>query len=1142
MKSLAGILRKDLSPVHWVSLAATHAQPYPSDEHQAARYRAQQLSMLARLGMTTVPAQWLGGVMLAHTVHDRSPAFSIWWIAALTLLSMGALLRLKGNLNIHEATRLNLRVGCLVVIGVAGFWGALPLATLSKIGTTEQLLVLLGMVCMTSTGAVIFQYLPMAAMAWVLILTSSTAISILDSGLPHGIEMSCIGVLYSMIMIRNILVSSRLFFARLSMSERERMQAQITARQAQIGQNISNCVLLLDRAGRITWVNLGFTRCLGYHEREVMGHSPGEWLDQEERQTITLALWRSLATRQHAQAELKCRHKNGEWVWLQVDMKCLFNDQRSREYVVVANDISQFKRAAQALQAEQKRQSHIIDGTHCGTWEVDFDVGVCKLGGHWRDIIGVDTSPPLVAEGSYLIERIHPDDRAGHQDAIRRYIKGLAPQYAHEHRLRHEDGSWHWVGARGKASAHDPDGKIIQMSGISMSISKSKATELALIEATRLAKQANHAKSLFLATMSHEIRTPMNGVIGTAEWLKATRLDDEQRDGIQTIVDSGRSLLTIIDDILDFTKIDAGRMKLEEIPMSLLDMAEGVADAIAPVAISKNVDLHFFIDPRLPSQVMGDPHRLRQVLFNLVGNAVKFSAGTDQRRGQVDVHILSSDDDSPTWQMHVSDDGIGMSQDTLRGLFKPFSQAEASTTRRFGGTGLGLAICHRLVELMGGGIVAHSVPGHGSTFIATLPMLAPDEAKPDAATGIDLRGVACLLLPGQHYRCDSLAAYLEFAGADVHWCPTPQEAQRVCAGLDLVVMIGDTPSETGASTADVESMGWIEGHDVRHLWIDRHRHGPLQIVSPRIGQLGRAHVRDLLRAVAVLAGRRSPELLNNEGSEFDAFCAERGHEPQRPQDHKHLILIAEDDATNQKVIRRQLQILGYACEVAGDGRAAMTLWRTGRFDILLSDLHMPEMDGYELSEQIRALEAEENSPRMPILALTANALAGEAVRARACGMDDYLTKPIALKELHSALKQWLPDKGAAPDDQPPPAWPAADAISMDHVDLAVLRRLVGDDEELIQELLLDFVTSSRSIGDALALAAQTEAGDQIGKLAHQLKSAARSVGALRLGQLCEACEVSANSSDLKANPVRALMQELHLVQLQLDNQIKEPIK
>lgn len=1117
------------------------AQPYPDDEVMAAKFRARQLQMVARQGIFSLPTQLASGVALVWMMWPAQQVFLSVWLSLIMLVSVLAAGRMRRNMSLEHATLSNFRTGTWVIAAAAILWALFPMVTLTHATEQEELTILLAMTCLTSAGAVVFQNMPVAGMAWVGVLVGGTTIAMWVAGVSYIHEITVVALLYAVILIRHILFISGDSFARMYAVHRAQDLSTSLAQQAQIAQATSSWVLLLNRQGLVTWANEAFLQRVGVELSAVIGRSPAEWLLFNEGSTAWQRCWRDLVRSGQATTEVPVHIKEGDRPWMRLDIKRVFLQGYSkRSYVIVAADVSDLKTKTATLRSEQDRLQHIIDGTHCGTWEIDADGGVCKMGGHWLDIIGVDTRVPMVVEGAFLMDRIHPDDRPSQQEAFVNYLRGTANHYVHEHRIRHEDGSWRWVSARGKASAFGADGRIEQMSGISVDISKDKLTELALIEATRLAKQANRAKSMFLATMSHEIRTPMNGVIGTAEWLKLTDLSAEQRDGIQTIVDSGRALLTIIDDILDFTKVESGRMKLEEVAMSLRDLAEGVIDALMPVAATKHVDLHLFIDPRLPQQVMGDPNRLRQVVFNLVGNAIKFGAGTDQQHGQVDVQIQAADDGSQSWQLLVSDDGIGMSTATLARLFTPFTQAEASTTRRFGGTGLGLAICHRLVDLMGGGIEAHSVPGHGATFMVTLPMQMPGDSFELAAKTHDLQGVECFLISGRNYRSDSFYAYLEHAGAQVQVCRNLQEV-ILQAGHDLLpVVIQDVP-ESESSHHDELQLAKVHER-FRFLWVDRYAHGPVRIIGPNVGRLGRAHVDDVLTAVAVLAGLKSPELAHNALDEFDVLCAEIRRDGARIQADGRLILVAEDDRTNQQVIRRQLHMLGYACEIANDGSEALTMWRSGRFDILLSDLHMPELDGYELAQCIRSDEQTMELPRAPIVALTANALMSEETRALEAGMDEYLTKPISPKDLHQCLRRWLPQSEDELGKDMLSGKPSTvSATTPSPLDVDVLRALVGDDPGVIAELLGDFQLTSSVQGARIKQALDEADQDEIRRLSHQLKSSARSVGARRLGDLCADVELSIKSNVFEVNLVSRLLDELQCVQTCL-NEFKEGVE
>ena len=651
------------------------------------------------------------------------------------------------------------------------------------------------------------------------------------------------------------------------------------------------------------------------------------------------------------------------------------------------------------------------------------------------------------------------------------------------------------------------------------------------------AEEANQAKSSFLATMSHEIRTPMNGVIGMIDVLEQTHLRSGQAEIVKTVRESAYALLGIVDDVLDFSKIEAGQFQIDHEPMDIETVVEGVCDTLDHVAAAAGVTLLLFTDPTIPTGVLGDSARLRQVLMNLVGNAVKFSGGSE-RRGKVRIRsrLRERSADRVVVEVRVSDNGIGMDTEMQTRLFTPFSQGERGATRRFGGTGLGLSISQRLAEMMGGAISVASAPQRGSTFVLrlTLPLIPEAAASPIA--GIELAGLPCLVIGGQESPADDLMAYLDGAGAQAR---RVDRATEIAPWLDrhdhgcCVVIVARAVEATGRLLASCRRVcATRSSRQVRFVVIEHGREHDGGLAGPDVRCLaGEAmHRKTFLQAVAQAEVPADPPL---------SWATDTMVLGDSPGDGttQGLILVAEDNEINQTVIRRQLALLGFTAHIASTGEEALGFLLQAPYDLLLTDLHMPGMDGYDLAKRVREIEA--GGARIPIVALTANAVIGEAKRCRDVGMDDFMTKPVQLASLRAVLSKWIPTMPVDEDalyaealfSESQPASCPADLPA----NLEILVALIGNEPAVIEDMLRAFRRSAvRSAAEITSALKANDAG-AAANAAHTLKSGARSIGALRLADVCTTIEAAAERG---ATDVSALLQtfetEMNALDLFLD--------
>ena len=501
---------------------------------------------------------------------------------------------------------------------------------------------------------------------------------------------------------------------------------------------------------------------------------------------------------------------------------------------------------------------------------------------------------------------------------------------------------------------------------------------------------ANQAKSNFLANMSHEIRTPMNGVIGTAELLDQTTLSDEQSRMLKTVRNSSNALLRIIDDILDISKIEAGKMQLEWASVSVIDIVEEIMHTLRPIAQAKDVRLHLSMTPQTMIAMKTDPVRLRQILTNLLGNAIKFSADQADRDNNVELHVKINERGNIVFQ--VIDNGIGIAPEAQARLFQPFAQAEDSSTRKFGGTGLGLVITREFAELLGGHVSLESTEGKGSTFTVELPlhpvemeMEMPDISKLTLVAYIDDQG-----------SCASISEFLRIQNARLI---------KVDSWNSLLEMTKDADDRTIVlvALADADKNNEV----IQNLEKERSGLKYLSAVTSRLDFDKKAGERCFQIQRFPMLPTEFLTGLNHLLNAKPDTSPKQAEAPVETLAQGTRILLVEDNLINQQVMKSQLAVLGLDVEIAENGQVGLDKWREGSFDIILADCHMPVMDGIEMTQNIREQESEANRDRTPVIAVTANALQGEDARCLAAGMDDFLAKPVEIAKLKDAIEKQL---------------------------------------------------------------------------------------------------------------------------------------
>ncbi|MCI0700434.1 MAG: response regulator [Planctomycetia bacterium] len=808
----------------------------------------------------------------------------------------------------------------------------------------------------------------------------------------------------------------------------------------------------------------------------------------------------------------------------------------------ISRDITKRKQAEEALRKSEERFALAVRGSSDGIWDWDALTGEIYYSPRFKELLGYTDDDPQF--GNFK-DRLHPEDRERVLQMMRDHLKRRS-DYDAEFRLLTQTGAYRWFRARGQAVWNDA-GRATRMAGSISDITDRKQAEQELVEANRVAQAATRAKSEFLANMSHEIRTPLNGIIGMTELALDTNLTPDQREYLWLVKSSADHLLTVINDVLDFSKIEAGKLDLECIDFDLRDTLDDTIATLAVRAHKKGLELAGHVAPDVPAALSGDPHRLRQVIVNLIGNAIKFT-----ERGEVilRVEVISHQssvisDNKPaapsslitdhrsliTLHFAVRDTGIGISPEQQAKLFQAFSQADTSTTRKYGGTGLGLAISARLIELMGGKVWLESEEGKGSTFHFTArfapaqrPLLRPALADPER-----MRGLPVLVVDDNATNRFILEEML------TNWGMNPTAVDGGPAALAALERARDAKTPFALVLLDAMMPG-MDGFALA----ERIARDP-ELVSATLMMLSSAGQREdaaRCRALGVQTYLTKPvrqsalldaimTALAPAGTVLDSAPVDRAGWGKCARSLR--VLLAEDNAVNQKLAVRLLEKRGHHVTVVGNGRAAvealfgqetgvgsresgirnqesgkagsgssltpdsrlpiseltpdsrlLTPELSSAFDAVLMDVQMPEMDGLEATAVIRERE-KSTGTHIPIIAMTAHAMKGDREHCLQAGMDGYVSKPLKPEEFFAVLEGLVPAGGAPPADEPTTS-PNSQAL-----DSAKLLKRIDGDRELLGELIELFLDESPKLMGAIRTAVAAKDGERLRVSAHTLK-------------------------------------------------------
>ncbi|MCT7991281.1 PAS domain S-box protein [Laspinema olomoucense] len=894
-------------------------------------------------------------------------------------------------------------------------------------------------------------------------------------------------------------------------SDRKRAEAALIASENKyrsVVENLSEVIFQRDTQGYLTFLNPAWTDITGFTVAESVGQPLLSFVHPDDRPSFRKAFEALINYQQDSvRHEARFLTKEGNYRWVEVQKRLNINDHNC--YIGTAgslNDITDRKRIEQVREQERQQLRQIITNAPVAMAMFDTEMRYLAYSNCWLKDYRLEGQSLL---GQSYYEQLPETEniKAIHQGALQGEVLSRP-----EESFQLGDGTQlylRWAVQPWYRSEHQIGGIIIVTQVINE-----------LVQAREQALQASRMKSQFLANMSHEIRTPMNGVIGMTDLLLKTPLSSQQQDFVHTLKTSGQNLLILINDILDFSKLEAGEMRLDRIEFSLSGCIEETIDLLATQAQSKRLELLSLVDSEIPPTLIGDPTRLRQVLMNLTGNALKF---TQEGEVVVQASLQIQTPTTTTLYFEVRDTGIGINPRDQHKLFESFSQVDASTTRKYGGTGLGLAICKQLVTLMGGEIGVESSVGAGSCFwftatfetipggVKVLPKLAPS-----------LRDLRLLVMDANATSRQMISAYLESWHLQGETVTNSSEAiaslhnayaqgnpySLVLIDLQNPQSDGETLAQNLISNPCFSNLKWL-------VMVSIHQH---ELVKRLLKKGAAGYLLKPIKASRLLERLTQAIQGKPSGVSPSLFLREDvGRASPVIEPVKNLkILLVEDTPINQKVILNQLKVLGYAADCVENGQEALDCLEKQHYDLVLMDCLMPVLDGYKTTKALR--DREGSSRHIPIIAMTANAMKGDREKCLEAGMDDYISKPVDLDQLAAILHHWGEIIGGVQEALPPPPEPpilpcksaSSDSLEEAPIDLDRLHEISRGDEEFELELLETFMEDAVVYLEDIKIFVKTQNWVELSRRAHQLKGGSATVAVLSMPNIARQIESQAH--------------------------------